>query len=244
MIRQCRRGAGFAVGLALLLAACSGGDEQGLQPIEAPEPDGDDVADDGAGESDVPAPDPEPDEPVEPDEPADPPADDPAADEWAVPDEIDEAYAERVVNELYARTFEQLREARTSTQTGDLISNEVIASFRSFYAPSRVPDILAGFQTQADEGFPPERPDAGPWSFEASGVDFVDLDRCLLVAGEMDGTRVLAEDSPQFVFPTAVVTLTRAGGDVDSELNPTGWVVYQTWLDDTISEDVAREACQ
>jgi hypothetical protein len=91
--RHTRYTTAVVASLAVALAACGGNDDD-VEPIAEPTPT----------ETAAPTEEPPPDEPTETEEPE---PDDP----FAIPDEIDEAYVQSVLDELFALRSEALRAA-------------------------------------------------------------------------------------------------------------------------------------
>ncbi|MCC5949955.1 MAG: hypothetical protein JJT89_15995 [Nitriliruptoraceae bacterium] len=223
-----RRLLGSLAVVTLLLAACSGDDdERAIDPIDPPSEDVDadeagDDPDDAEGPSDAEA-DGSADEGVDEGVDEDPDAED---DEWAVPDEIDPDYAERVINELQERINALTIQMRDEVPAGELLPAEFRDAFASIYAPDVLARNLAGIQTDVDTGFEAFPDELGPWIYEADSILEQDPQSCLAVTGVADASAV-TPDGSQLIFDDWIIVLQRAG-DVDPEVNETGWLLYES----------------
>ena len=189
----------------LLLTACNDGDNE---PNPEPPPIG--------GEEN------EDDDPTENEE--DPPEED---EPYAVPDEIDEAYAEEVINVLLEIDTEALKIV-LEQEPGEVIAPEAADRLAAASAGQRLASSLETFQIYVnrpetrDAFLPPD--EMGTSRFEAHGVLHAEPDACILVVGWWDRTEIAvdATDEP------SLFSLGPVDRDVtDVDRNPTPWQIRE-----------------
>jgi hypothetical protein len=215
-MRQARRCvAALAAGL-LLLTACSGDNNE-------PEPDPPPIG----GDEDDQADDVVEDEDEEP---------------HAVPDEIDEAYAEEVINVLLEINSQALKVV-LAQEPGETIDPAALDQLGAISAGQRLATALETFQIyidrpEATESFRPVE-EIGVSSFQAHGILHAEPDNCILAVGWWDLTDV-ATDPPD---DQSLFSLGRLDRYVTAlERNPTPWQIREISHmrdadDDPIPED-------
>jgi hypothetical protein len=202
---------------ALLLVGCTGGGDDDLLEVDAaqePQPE----------ETEDPEPEPEETEDPEPE----------PEDSYAVPDEIDEAYVERVINAILEVQSEVLRGA-LQKQQGENLSEELIALHFSTTEGNQRLDTMEEYQRYIDD--PESRnglldaPELGTMRFRAIELVHAEPDRCLIVVGNWDRSEVSAVADPEQLV---AFSLSRLPTDQDvSEGNPTPW----QWRGNTVMVD-------
>lgn len=209
-VRRSRLGSISSVALAaLLIAGCSDGSSD-TGAITGPDDD----------EQSAPEPEPEPDD--EPDEPEEPEPDEPD-DPFAVPDEIDEAYVEAVVNEILLQSSELTREVLADEPDPKATFNEAQSQqlFELFDGRQdgvRRSSLLDLVQSDGAREALLDRSELGRQRFEIEFLDSVD-DGCITAVGWIDLTEFATEPFPRDEY--AGVVLRRAEGD--QVVNETGW---------------------
>jgi hypothetical protein len=208
---------------ALLLTACSGGADDDLLELQATEEPAASVED--------PDRSPSPEEEPEPEDP------------YAVPDEIDEAYVERVINAILEVRTEILRGA-LQQQPGENLAPDLVALHFATTDGRQRASGLETFQRYIDD---PTSQEAllpvealGTSTFSAAELVHSEPDRCIIVVGRWDRSQVSPEaDSDEFV----AFSLSRAPVSVEvSEGNPTPWQWRgNTALVDTDDQPIERE---
>jgi hypothetical protein len=191
--------------LSLLLAGC--------ESDEPPPPIGGEEQDDGQGDAEDADLD---DDAGEPDDEGD--------DQWAVPDEIDAAYVERVVDELLAIEWEMFRIVLDEgAPPGAPVPDEVSELSDQFRHPDLGPPTTTINETLR----------ATPEIFEDDGestryhVQELPTAEAHCISGHGDFEfRFLVDDEfgPDPQTTTAMVALVPAHEGVDEQVNPTGWV--------------------
>jgi hypothetical protein len=207
---------------ALLLVGCTGGGDDDLLEVDAaqePQPE----------ETEDPEPEPEETEDPEP-EPEDP---------YAVPDEIDEAYVERVINAILEVQSEVLRGA-LQQQQGENLSEDLMAlHFATTDGEQRLLgiDYLQGFidDPSTREGLR-DAADIEDMTFAVDQLLHTESDRCVIAAGHWDtsGTSTFPVDADERV----AFSLSRVPEDAErSEGNPTPW----SWRSHVLLTDAEGE---
>jgi predicted small lipoprotein YifL len=209
-MKHTRMAAVAVVVLAVGLAACGGDDD--VEPIEQP-------ADDGTAappDEEEPTPDePDDDEPDDGDEPDDP---------FAVPDDIDEPYAQSVIDELLDSSSEALRLAVEANGQASVPEDAASIAGQTHDGPRRA-DFLETLQDivlaeNIDEVYrPPE--ELGRERFDVRRVLQGSAD-CLVALGTYDVTETALDSTPT----PAVFSLAPTGEDVDETANATPWRLY------------------
>jgi hypothetical protein len=186
----------------LLLLGCSAAEDDDLLDVRAtdePTPE--------------PTEDPEPEPEPEPDDP------------YAVPDEIDEAYVELVINAILEVQSEVLRGALAQEQGENLAPDLVALHFATTEGSQRV-DGMEYLQEYIDNpssrGFLRGPGQLGRMTFNLDELIHAEAERCLIAIGEWDVSAVatVPDDSGERV----AFSLSRI--DVNSEIsegNPTPW---------------------
>jgi hypothetical protein len=209
--------------LAVALAAC-GGNDADVEPIAEPTPT----------ETAAPTEEPQPDEPTETEEPE---PDDP----FAIPDEIDEAYVQSVLDELFAVRSEALR-LSVAANGETTIPEEAQPLIPAVHSGPLLARALENFEQivraeNIDEAFlpPSEMGDERLVVFRI----FESGDNCIVVTGNYDQSETARVPLPEGSL--SLVSLTRAPDDVDSALNPTPWRLHdETML--VVGDEPATEA--
>ena len=220
-MRQTRRYVAALTAGLLLLTACN---DDGNSPEPDPPPIGgeeEDENDDAQDEEDVEEEDEEP---------------------YAVPDEIDEAYAEEVINVLLEIDTEALKIV-LGQDPGEIIDPEAVDRIVAVNEGDRRLQLMENFQTYIDE---PESTDGllpldemGGSRFEAHGILHAEPETCILAVGWWDLTEV-ATDPPDEQHLFSLGRLDR--GTTSPDRNPTPWVLREISPmrdaeGETISED-------
>lgn len=144
-------------------------------------------------------------------------------DRFAVPDVIDEEYAELVINELLRIVSDALR-AVLSGDDPDGTEAELV--HRAIYGE---PQLEARMQSLREsfvdpEGQQTQRPaeEFGAQTFEVYGLRFVE-DGCATVIGHYDVT-----ETSLFPFDPALLVafVIHAPRDIDTSVNPVGWMLW------------------
>jgi hypothetical protein len=209
-----RRALATTLAAGLILVACSGGDDDNelldLQATEEPAPE----------ETE----EPEPEETEEP-EPEDP---------YAVPDEIDEDYVERVINAILEVRTEILRGALQQEQGENLDPDLMALHFATTEGSQRAAG-LETFQGYIDDPesrgglLPPD--EMGATRFEADSLIHDEPEGCIIVVGQWDrsGISTRADNEELVIFSLSRIQ------DVEqvSEGNPTPW----QWRDNGLMVD-------
>ena len=203
-MRQTRRYVAALTAGLLLLTACNGDDND---PNPDPPPIGgeeDEENDDAQNEEDVEQEDEEP---------------------YAVPDEIDEAYAEEVINALLEINTEALKIV-LEQEPGETMDPEAADRIAAISDGVRREMALENFQVyidqpEATENFRPVE-DIGVSRFEAHGILHAEPENCILAVGRWDLTEVAA-DPPDEQQLFSLGRLDR--GTTSVERNPTPWQI-------------------
>ena len=220
-MRQTRRHVAALTAGLLLLTACSGEDSE-------PQPDPPPI---GGDENDA-------DEDDQDNEPVEEEDDEP----YAVPDEIDEAYAEDVINVLLEINSEALATVLRQ-EPGETIAPEAADQIAAVSDGRRLAQQLEYFQRYIDQpdaaaGFlPPD--DIGTSRIDVQAILHAEPDNCMVVVGWWDLTEVAVD--PPDVYQ--VFSLGRLDRDVTAEdRNPTPWKIRQvTPMQDSEGEPVPEE---
>jgi hypothetical protein len=191
---------------ALFLAACSGGGgDDDLLELQATEEPAASIED----------PDPSPSPEAEPEDP------------YAVPDEIDEAYVERVINAILEVQTEVLRGA-LQHEVGQNLDADLMALH---FATTDGAERMAGLEElQEYIDFPESRgglfepADFGGSHYEVDYLHHTESDRCILVLGFWDRTEI-SSDAPDRSETLTAFSLGRVDeAEARSAGNPTPWV--------------------
>jgi hypothetical protein len=207
--RHTRYTTAVVASLAVVLAGCGGGDGD-VEPIADPTPT----------ETAAPAEEPQPDEP---DETEDPEPDDP----FAIPDEIDEAYVQSVLDELFALRGEALRKTLQAGDSPGALSDDVLELVRVAHGvPARVEyaDQLMAYIREPDsrDAFLPIN-QMGQTRYDLLRVLRAD-ESCIVLTGAPDLSGVAVDPG---VEQWSVTSLGRLAPQEDAGgINPTPWVVY------------------
>jgi hypothetical protein len=168
-------------------------------------------------------------------------SDDEGDDEWAVPDEIDADYVERVVNHLLELERELfLTVLEEGDPPGAPISEEVEALSEQFRGPdlglpmTAINEILRATPEIFDT-------DGDATRYHVEEVATADA-ACVGAFGRFEYRGLI---DPEFVpdqdETTAVVGLVPASEEVDEEINPTGWVLLRAT---NTSDDPPPDPCE
>jgi hypothetical protein len=184
----------------LLLLSCTGTVDEDVLDLQATERPTSEPTED-------PEPDPEPDDP------------------YAVPDEIDEAYVERVINAILEVQSEVLRGALEQAQGENLDPDLMALHFATTEGSQRL-DGMEYLQEYIDH--PSSRgtlrapDDLGQMTFDLDELIHTEADRCIIAIGRWDVSAVLTapDDSDERV---AFSLSLREEGVATSEGNPTPW---------------------
>lgn len=195
--------------VAMVLVACGNGDngdEEDPPPIG-----GEDVDEPGTSDD---SDDPEASEEDD---------DDP----YAVPDEVDEDYAERVINALFEVHAENTRALLEDYEQGESLREPEIRRLDAVFAGDYRTNAQVTLQAIADD---PEVRDSyrHPEDIDQTRIHAHRVlhqeDECLLVAGEFDVTGVQREDPLEDFERVAAFSLSPAPSDGEqSEYNPAPW---------------------
>jgi hypothetical protein len=193
----------------LLLLSCTGTVDEDVLDLQATERPTSEPTED-------PEPDPEPDDP------------------YAVPDEIDEAYVERVINAILEVRSEILRGALQQEQ-GENLDPELMALL---FATTDGAERLAGierFQSYIDDPSTRENlrdaQSIGTTSFHPELLVHAEPDRCIVVVGFWDNSEIV--QSPRHEEDYVTFSLSRIPEAAVPEGNPTPW----QWLDNAAMVD-------
>jgi hypothetical protein len=151
------------------------------------------------------------------------------ADPWAVPDEIDEPYVERVLTKLYAI---QGRATRIAVKEG-LVPQRAVALLQTAFSDRVAAAYANALSNEALDGFPSYRSSPGN---PAVAIDELIEQRasCLAARGELD----FSPASIDSLDP--VKTSFRLGKD-DSGRNPTGWILDLLEVDEGAPKGITCE---
>jgi hypothetical protein len=199
----CRYATALVTGL-LLLTACNSDDND---PAPDPPPIGGDEDEDDEDDEDNEAVEEEDEEP------------------YAVPDEIDEAYAEEVINVLLEINTEALKIV-LEQEPGEVIDPEAADHIAAISDGARRELALETFQIyidrpEATESFRPVE-EIGVSYFQADGILHAEPESCILAVGRWDLTEV-ATDPPDEQQLFSLGRLDRETTSV--ERNPTPWQI-------------------
>jgi hypothetical protein len=200
---------------AVVLVACSGATDDEPRELQATE--------EPAASTEDPDPSPSPEEPPEPEDP------------YAVPDEIDEAYAERVINAILEVQDGVLREA-LHLQQGENLSAELAGLIMATAAGEQRRLTLERIQDYVDDSssrgnlLPPDQ--MGRTYFELQRLIHAEPARCFVAVGYWDNTEVTS--SPRADDDFVAFSLSRIPLDETvSDGNPTPW----QWRDNAAMAD-------
>lgn len=199
MRRARRHVAGTAAGL-LLLTACTGN-----EPEPDPPPIGGEYGED----------------------PNDEASEEDDEDPYAAPDEIDEAYAEKVINALLETNTEALK-IILQQDPGNVIDPQAADRLAAISTGRRLETALETFQVYIDQ---PESRDAflplddiGSSRFESYGILHAEPQVCILAVGWWDLTEVVVEPPKD----PSLFSLSPVDREVTaSERNPTPWQIRE-----------------
>jgi hypothetical protein len=203
---------------ALLLVGCTGGGDDDLLEVDAaqePQPE----------ETEDPEPEPEETQDPEP-EPEDP---------YAVPDEIDEAYVERVINAILEVQDDVLRDVLQLEQGQNLTPDQTGLIFATSAGQQRqaVLDRLQGYVDDSETRgnlLPAE--EMGRTYFHPERLIHAEPENCVLVVGFWENSEVTSEPRADDDF--VAFSLSRKPEDEEiSDGNPTPW----QWRDNAAMVD-------
>jgi hypothetical protein len=192
---------------AVVLVACSGATDDEPRELQATE--------EPAASTEDPDPSPSPEEPPEPEDP------------YAVPDEIDEAYAERVINAILEVQAEVLRGA-LQHEVGQNLDTDLIALHFATTDGRQRALGLDEYQSYIDEpeargGLFDDLDDKARGRFTVDYLHYAEPDACVLALGYWDRTE-LSANAPSREESLTAVSLSRiADGEDVSGGNPTPW---------------------
>lgn len=222
----------LVVGLALL-AGCSSEDPEPEPPVE-----------DLTGTSGDEEPEPQEPEPSDEDDPADVAEEEGETpeDEFAVPDEIDAAYAQLVANELLRIETNVSAEARETTTPGEMIPDELLEQLRSITTPDHFAFLATRLQADADDGF--ELYPEGVIGDPEVEIDQVieSSSTCLVVGGTLDISESAGIEGDDALIPY-FLTLVPGGEEAPNQHNPTPWVLAAVGADDHPDPEVYETEC-
>jgi hypothetical protein len=207
-----RRALATTVVAGLVLLGCTGTEDDNVLDLQATqEPDAEETEE----------PEPEETEPEEVDEEEEPEPEDP----YAVPDEIDEDYVERVINAILQVQSEVLRGVLQQQQGENLDPDLVGLHFATTDGNERQMR-LDNLQRYIDE---PERQgnflpadEIGVHSFRIEQLVHAEPSACIIAVGYWDNSEVVIEPRPEEDF--TAFSLSRVPDDAEtSEGNPTPW---------------------
>jgi hypothetical protein len=208
-----RRALATTLAAGLILTACSGAEDDGdLLDLQAtPEP------------TEEATEDPEPEEEPEPDDP------------YAVPDEIDEAYVENVINAILEVRSEVLRGALQQEQGENLAAELMALHFATTEGTQRATG-LETFQRYIDEPDSRENflavDDLGTTTFRPELLVHAEPDQCIIVVGFWDNSQIV--ENPRAEEDFVAFSLSRVDESSEaSEGNPTPW----QWRDNAAMQD-------
>jgi hypothetical protein len=211
-----RRALATTLAAGLVLLGCTGNEGDDLlepQATQDPEPAATEEPEPNETE------DPEPEETGEPEDP------------YAVPDEIDEDYVERVINAILRVQDEVLKGALQQGQ-GETLSPELTALHFATTAGEERLASLDEIQSYIDD--PSQQVnfrdpgDFGHTSFSVEHLVHAEARHCIIVVGHWDISETVLEAPPQDEY--SAFSLSRAPEDDEiSEGNPTPW----QWRDST-----------
>jgi hypothetical protein len=182
----------------------------------------DDLLDVRATEEPTPEPTEEPEPEPEPDDP------------YAVPDEIDEAYVELVINAILEVRSEILRGALQQEQGENLDPDLMALHFATTEGRQRSSDleVLQGYidNPESRGGLLPAD-QLGTMRFESEYLAHAEPEACIVVVGRWDRTPVStrADSNELVIFSLAQIE----DADAISEGNPTPW----QWRDNVLLKD-------
>jgi hypothetical protein len=214
----------------LLAFGCTGGEDEILDLQATPGADSEPTEEPG---------DPEP-EAEDTEEPADEPE---PEDPYAVPDEIDEDYVERVINAILEVQSEVLRGALQQEQGENLDPDLMALHFATTEGSQRL-TTMDEYQRYIDD---PESRDglispdeAGTMQFKALEVVHAEPDGCIIVVGYWDRTEVSSIADPEQLTALSLSRISQA--TEISAGNPTPWQWRgNTVMIDTEDQPIPRE---
>jgi hypothetical protein len=204
---------------SVLLLGCTGTADDDLLDLQA-------TGDPTPSPTEEPAPDPEP-------EPEDP---------YAVPDEIDEAYVERVINAILEVQSEVLRGA-LQQQQGENLDRRLIALHLSTTTGRQQQIGLEEYQGYVDTpenrgGLHSDLGDGATGRFEVDYVHHAEPNSCILALGYWDRTELSANAPARSETLTAIALSRNRHPDSVPEGNPTPWRwQHNLGLDGSLSAD-------
>jgi hypothetical protein len=192
---------------AVVLVACSSATDDEPRELQATE--------EPAASTEDPDPSPSPEEPSEPEDP------------YAVPDEIDEAYAERVINAILEVRTEILRGALQQQQGENLDTDLLALHFATTVGTERAEalDVIQGYIDDPEtRGGLFTAEGLGENLFEVEHLHQAEPDWCILVLGYWDRAGV-SSTAPSREDSLTAFSLSRVDDSVErSQGNPTPWL--------------------
>jgi hypothetical protein len=208
-----RRTVAVVAAAGLVALGCSGGEDEILDLQATPS-----AETEPTDQPDEPEPDVEDtEEPVDEPEPDDP---------YAVPDEIDEDYVERVINAILEVQSEVLRGALQQEQGENLDPDLMALHFATTEGEQRLLGMTY-LQDYIDDpssrGSLRDAADIDDMTFEADRLLHVEPNQCVIVAGYLDtsGTSTVEVDAKD---PVAFSLSKASDQEERSEGNPTPWL--------------------
>jgi hypothetical protein len=224
-----RRTLAVVAAAGLLALGCSGGEEEILDLQATP----------GADSEPIDEPDDPDPEVEETEEPADEPE---PEDPYAVPDEIDEDYVERVINAILEVQSEVLRGALQQEQ-GENLDPDLIALHLATTEGRQRQLGLEEYQGYVDDpeargGLHADLPAGASGRFEVDYIHHVEADACILALGYWDRSE-LSNNAPARDETLTAISLSHiSDAGAVSEGNPTPWQwQHNLGLDGALSEE-------
>jgi hypothetical protein len=168
----------------------------------------------------------EPDEPTEPEEPADP---------FAIPDEIDEEYTQRVLDELLPM-LDRAERAAVEAAPAPMVPEETLEVFRATYSPAVSVSLLATLNAATSS-------EDSAAELQEELEEYGEVRWVVTELGEPTADCVPFRFDYEFtakeVDQTGLGVLTQAAGDRDpAGHNPTPWVIGRNGVEDRLDEDL------
>jgi hypothetical protein len=153
--------------------------------------------------------------------------------DYSIPPVIDAAYAERVLDALYAIETEAVREMMRSGAITDRATNLV----RAAYVPGFADFRTSTYQDEVDSGWPGVLPTPGDGGFSVDTVLSASAP-CTFVGGRRDATQVLVAPT-ELPGVTYVQLVPKVEGADPEQLNPTPWMIASSLhrFDSSVPED-------
>jgi hypothetical protein len=145
---------------------------------------------------------------------------------YAVPEEVDEAYAEEVINVLLKINSDALRIV-LEQQPGESIAPEAADRIKAIAAGGRLDFLLDAYQRYIDHpelahGFLPTE-QIGTSRFEAHGILHAEPEACILAVGWWDTSEVVEEPPDE----QSLISLGPIGPEITDDRNPTPWQIRE-----------------